>query len=641
MNNKKESPEKKAIKLDRSSVRIEVGEIVQCKQQLYKLTHILDDNELVGLNLKTSTPEKLLVKHIKHAKPENIASSDHLGKDISEITEKELREIDKRISWIQPILDGASTKEISEHARKEGVHLSTLYRCHNSYRTEGSLVGLLPKKRGPIEGRTTINLKAESIMTEVIDTFYLTNHKPTVKAAMEKVKSKCYNQGITPPSENTFRRRVQNISEYAHVKRREGRSAARGKFSPAANHFTVNHPLEYVQIDHTKVDLMLVDEENRLPTDRPTITLMIDIYSRMIHGYYLSYDPPSSDSVAMCIVNAVCDKEKTLLDLNIDGEWNMWGFMDNLHSDNGADFHSNALKNGCRIYDVHLEKRPLIKTEYGGHIERVLGTLMKETHKFPGTTFPNIQKKGKYNSEKEAVFTLRELERNLVNYIVNIYHKEEHRALGMSPEQKWKEYYSGMSERDGSGFQPKPSDPQTILLDFAPMVRRTIQRNGISIGGVTYYDSVLRSFIKTTDKKTKDNKKFIFKTDPRDISYVWFYDDKGNDYYKIPLMNQKFSGMTSGELKLVRDMARKKSQMSRASQEEMARQRDKIDKQTEKSIELTKKQRKENEQKHTGKAKKDLIMGSPTIPETPKDVISDEEWDNMKIPVFNIKKEQR
>ena len=52
-------------------------------------------------------------------------------------------------------------------------------------------------------------------------------------------------------------------------------------------------PLDIIQIDHTKVDVILVDEETRKPIGRPIITVAIDVFSRMIFGFYISFEGPS------------------------------------------------------------------------------------------------------------------------------------------------------------------------------------------------------------------------------------------------------------------------------------------------------------------------------------------------------------
>jgi putative transposase len=58
-----------------------------------------------------------------------------------------------------------------------------------------------------------------------------------------------------------------------------------------------NHPNEVWQIDHAIVDVIVVDEQLRRPIGRPILTIAVDICTRMVTGFYLSLDPPSSVTV--------------------------------------------------------------------------------------------------------------------------------------------------------------------------------------------------------------------------------------------------------------------------------------------------------------------------------------------------------
>jgi hypothetical protein len=73
----------------------------------------------------------------------------------------------------------------------------------------------------------------------------------------------------------------------------------------------------------------------------------------------------------------------------------------------------------------------------GGHIERLLGTLMGALHELPGATFSSPQQRGNYDSDATAVMTLREIERWLTEYIVGVYHAKQHRGIQTSL-QRWK-----------------------------------------------------------------------------------------------------------------------------------------------------------------------------------------------------------
>jgi putative transposase len=104
-------------------------------------------------------------------------------------------------------------------------------------------------------------------------------------------------------------------------------------------------------------------------------------------------------------------KEQWLKDRHLDLNWAPFGVPALVHVDNGKEFHSLALTRGCERHGISLEYRPPGRPQYGGHIERYLGTLMRRIHGLPGTTFSNPTKRGKYKSEAHATMTMGELER--------------------------------------------------------------------------------------------------------------------------------------------------------------------------------------------------------------------------------------
>ena len=101
--------------------------------------------------------------------------------------------------------------------------------------------------------------------------------------------------------------------------------------------------------------------------------------------------------------------------------------------DNAKEFRGNDLRNSCAMYGININWRPVTKPNWGGHIERLIGTFSKEIHELPGTTFSNSKEKGEYKSEKKSALTLSEFEKWLTTYIVDVYHKREHSSLNRSP----------------------------------------------------------------------------------------------------------------------------------------------------------------------------------------------------------------
>ena len=540
-----------SVKLDRSSLKITENEFVEYKNEIFKISSIIDFHELVGINIETKRPKRLEIKYLKPIAPENIEMNPKIYKDINEYSNEEFREIQEKYNAIQPLLSNdISREEIETHAKKIGVHFTTLYRWLRKYKSTGTLTGLLPKPSGRKKGETRLDFMTEDVMQQVINNYYLTKQRPSVQSVINKINIECKNRGITAPSKNTIRNRIHKLSEYDVLKKQGNRSTARTKFEPVPGSFKAEYPMQLIQIDHTPVDLILVDDDTREPIGRPYITVAIDVYSRMIVGYYLTLSPPSSTSVALCITNTVLPKDRTLLELDIDAEWNVWGFPETIHVDNGADFRAEALRTAGLAHGINIEFRPVGKSNFGGHVERVIGTLMEAVHEIPGTTFSSIQKRQEYDSDKNSSMTFQEFERWLVTFITKIYHKRKHEGIGMSPEQLWEKGIFG--EESSVGLLPKPSDSVSVTIDFLPIFHRTIQKNGVNIEGLNYYDHLLRSKINMMDEGTNKKKKFIFKRDPRDIKYVWFYDDHLQEYFKINVADQNMPNMTLWEYELIK-----------------------------------------------------------------------------------------
>ncbi|RLA82781.1 MAG: transposase [Epsilonproteobacteria bacterium] len=540
-----------SVKLDRSSLNIKENEYVEYKNEIFKISGIIDFSYVIGISTETKRPERLEINSLKPISSQDIDNDIAIFKDTHEFTDKEFIEIHKKYLIIQPMLSNSiSRKEIAAYAKKAGIHFTTLYRWLKKYRTTGTLAGLLPRPTGRKKGETRLDYQVEDIMNKVINTYYLSNQKPSIQAVINKINIECKNRELALPGKNTVRNRIYKISEYDVLKQQGNRTAAKTKYEPVPGKYKVDYPMQLIQIDHTPVDLMLVDDKYRKPIGRPYITVAIDIYSRMIVGYYLSLNPPSVTSVAMCISNTVLPKNNLLLELDINDNWDVWGFPNTIHVDNGADFRADAIRAAGLIHGINIEFRPVGRSNYGGHVERVIKTLMDGVHEIPGTTFSNIQQKGEYDPEKHASMTFSEFEKWLVTFITKVYHKRNHTGINMSPEKLWEVGVFG--DEAPIGLLPKPSDPLSITIDFLPAFKRTIQKTGINIDGMNYYDHLLRTKILTKDKLTGKKKQFTCKRDPRDIKYIWFYDDDIQEYFKIPAADQSLPNMTLWEYDLIK-----------------------------------------------------------------------------------------
>lgn len=531
-------------------------EIVSCNGKHYRISEILDFESLVAVDLETGRSTTLRINDLLPVDAEPLPSI-----EIEDISDAHWKTANKRYAAIKPLLEfGKGRAEVEERAKEIKVDFTTLYRWLKLYHNAGSIEGLIPEKPGRKKGSKRLSTHVEAIIQDVINQLYLTKQRSSAQKVVQEVRRRCMEEKLpTIPHANTIRSRIHEISEFEKLSKRGMREHAIQKLKPVPGKFpNADYPLSYVQIDHTPVDIILVDDTHRLPIGRPWITVAIDIYSRMVTGYYLSFDAPSATSVAMCVINSILPKDEWMALHDVDAQWPAWGIMDAIHVDNGADFRSEAFTSACMMHNIRLEYRPVRQPRYGGHIERYLGTLMEEIHNVPGTTFSSVQDRKKYDSDKNAILTISELERWFVTLISKVYHKRLHSHLGMPPEKKWNIGIFGNQEIDGRGIPSLPSNRFNMMLDFLPKFERTVQRYGISINKLTYYSDVLRPWVNAKHPTHKNKKReFICRRDPRDISVIWFYDPNLKQYFKIPFADQALPSMSIWEYNLAKEKNRK------------------------------------------------------------------------------------
>jgi putative transposase len=338
--------------------------------------------------------------------------------------------------------------------------------------------------------------------------------------------------------------RLRSVNPKALLRDREGAKAAADRFRPVRTTHNADHALQIVQIDHTKLDVFVVDERQRLPIGRPWLTLAIDVASRMVAGYHLSLEAPSATAVALALHHAVLPKEAWLEQLGILAPWPVAGLMDVLHMDNGKEFHSRALARGAGQYGIRLQYRPPATPRFGGHIERLIGTMVGAAHLLPGTTFSSVAERGAYDPEKHAAMTLTELEQWLAIQIVGRYHAEMHTALLKPPNAMWDEMLAAQSHPPR-----QPIDREQFFYDFLPFELRKVRRDGIALFNTHYWDDILSVWAGQLDRQLR------VKYDPRDLSRIYL-EAPDSKHWPIRMRDLRRPPITLWESRAVRQALR-------------------------------------------------------------------------------------
>jgi putative transposase len=399
---------------------------------------------------------------------------------------------------------------------------------------------LLSVSPGPEKGRRLLTLEMEELIETAMRDTYRRRERPTVSALHDRVRELCHRRGLTPPSWNAVRTRVHQADPRTLVRDRHGARAARERFDPVVQEYRADHALHIVQIDHTLVDLFIVDAVHRRPLQRPWLTLAIDIASRMVAGFYLTLENPSSASVALCVQHMVMPKEPWLEARDIKAAWPVFGLPDVIHVDNGKEFHGRALARGTAEHGIALEYRPVLRPHYGGHIERLIGTMMGAVHLLPGTTSSDIASRGSYDPQKHAAMTLDELEEWLTLQIVGRYHAEIHSSLQLPPISAWDDAVAARRHP-----LRLPHDHERFLQDFLPFEERSIRRDGVHLFGLRYWDDVLSPWAGRSAHRMR------VRYDPRDLSCVFVEGPDGTNW-PVRFADLRRPRITLGEHRMAR-----------------------------------------------------------------------------------------
>lgn len=451
----------------------------------------------------------------------NVAGMRVRPRSVASIPEADWQEACRREAVVRPLVAAGgrlSRARIADACDALGFGKSQLYEALRRYRADSRTSSLVPGRGGFPKGTSRLAPDVEVLIERCIDALYLSKQKLTNAALFETLRHECRKAGVKVPNFKTVRRRVQARPATEVVTAREGRTVAEQRFRPVPGHLLTAWPLDVLQIDHTPVDLIIVDDVARRPIGRPWLTLVLDVHTRTVAGFLVSLDPPSTTSAALALAHAVLLKREWLAARSITLPWPVAGLPRCVHVDNAREFHSQAFERGCRQHGIHLEYRPVQTPRYGGHIERLMGTLMGRIHALPGTTFSDIRTRGAADPEAAAVLTLGEFETVFALELLGPYHLEVHSALGIPPLAAW-------TERLPARALPpvQPPDAVAFFRDFLPFKDVVVRREGIRLHSIFYYDDVLTTWLGNRERMR-------VKYDPRDLSHVFLEDVEGRHW---------------------------------------------------------------------------------------------------------------
>lgn len=267
-------------------------------------------------------------------------------------------------------------------------------------------------------------------------------------------------------------------------------------------------PLEAVQIDHAKVDVMIVDEDSGREFGRPWITLGVDALTRMATGFHLALTPPTRLSASLAILHSVCDKTRWLNERGVDFDWPVVGLPEAIHVDANSFFGRRAFVRACREIGIETVWSDPASARYGAHIQELIGSRLGCV---PLITDVGPMERGErdlYVGPHAQRLTLRELDSWIGAEIAGVYHCRKHRDLGRAPLTLWRKHMRGDLLR-------LPLDCVSFRLSLLPDDEGVLDEDGLRLHGRLYWSRAI------ADDFAAGRKRLEARYDPNDPSRIF------------------------------------------------------------------------------------------------------------------------
>lgn len=356
----------------------------------------------------------------------------------------------------------------------------------------------------------------------------------------------------------------RNLDEYEKDLLRHGKHYADLKYRETKPGPMPTRPLERTEMDHTPIDLLVIDTDVMLPIGRPKFTSEIDVFTKMDLGFWASFNYPGYLAVMKCLKHAILPKTYVRERYpSVQHDWPCYGIPETVVVDNAPEFHGESFEEAAAQLGFNIQYGPKGEPWYRPTIERAFRTKNTGTwHRQPGTTFSNILDKGDYNPQKHALASFDDFMEMAHIFMIDIYPRQHHRGIKVDkfPRHKLRDIEvvpALLWEKAIKEYPPTlPPHRDELQVLIGEIKRRVIFSYGIDLDGLTYNSESLAGL----RRRTPAGEQVVVKRDPDNISLIYVADEKNGLYFPVPAVNQEYTrNLTLWQHKKIKAFARQRA----------------------------------------------------------------------------------
>lgn len=339
-------------------------------------------------------------------------------------------------------------------------------------------------------------------------------------------------------------------------------SATHGVFGPGSRY----------EIDATIADVYLVSRFNSSwIIGRPIIYMVIDVFSRMIAGFYVGLEGPSWLGATMALANTVTDKVKFCAEYGFDitdEEWACKNLPEKLLTD-GGELAGKKVETLATNLRVKIETASPYRGDLKGIVERNFRTVQEKVKPFlPGWVIKDTYKRRGQDYRLDAKLDIHQFTKIIIRGILqhnksflNYYQRDAEMIkdnVRATPNELWK---WGIRNRTG---KLRYFDEDIVKLNLLPSDKGKITRGGILFEGMEYScERAIREgwFVKNSPRNL-ETVEIVY--DQRSTNYVYLREKGGRKFEKCYLLptEDKYMNKDFYELDNYRDQEQLEQQLA-------------------------------------------------------------------------------
>ncbi len=379
-------------------------------------------------------------------------------------------------------------------------------------------------------------------------------HDKVLRKLGEATKDEASSEAETSVSLSTVQRIARETSPFDRDRARLGVSQARAKWRFAKPGGYATRPLERVEMDHTLLDLVVLDDQLGIPLGRPVITFLVCGFSGYILGFFISFEGETVGRVVQSIKVAVQPKDAITAGQGLVNPWHAMGLWETLVLDNSLSFHSPHIRHVASDLCMDVEYCPVRMPWFKPVVERQLGEL---TRQLPAKGRPKKPGVGPdpVDPNKSACITFSDLCFGVLQWVVDVHPFEINERKMARPIDLF---------REGLASCPAPTlmdDTSSLDVLAGLSSTATVDHSGIVHQWIRYASDELGAIRREMGTRFKANIKY----NPYDLGSVFVQHPRSGLWTAVEARDHEYAaGLTSTQHRLIRKAAEEKLTLANA-----------------------------------------------------------------------------